>query len=401
MRYQGTILKHFLFLCLLLMACIGVRVSCSIIPDSSSILLYIGTYTENDSFIDGKASGIYIYSMNLSTGELTFVGQSPECVNPSYLAFDPAGEFLFSVNERGDPTGFLTSYRLTQDGRQIIPLNTVSSQGTYPCHLQVDLTGGFVFTANYGDGIIAVFPISATGLLEDAISVFQHAGSGPDPRQASAHAHMVSLSADSRFVYSCDLGTDKVYIYQLDALTGRLTDTQAYYSTQPGAGPRHLALHTNKKYAYIINELNGTIEFALVDSITGRLSRQQVISTIPPKGSSTAACADIHISPSGRYLYASNRGNENSIAIYSIDICSGNLALVGHQPVEGRTPRSFVIDPTGTFLLVGNQDSDCVVTFAIDPETGLLTDTSLRTRVPAPACLKFKPLRKRPSGNAS
>jgi 6-phosphogluconolactonase len=363
----------------------------SVKPDSLSIL-YIGTYTENEAHAGGKSSGIYVYEFNRNTGRLSFLSSSPQTVNPSYLVVDPDKQRLYAVNEIGNdkkPSGTLSAFRLTRQGKEIEFINSVPSQGNSPCYISLDKSGKLVMCANYGSGTVALFPVLNDGSLGNASSVDQHKCISPASRQESPHAHMIIPSPYNGFVYSCDLGTNIIYTYKLDTIMGKLLPAGTKYTAQPGAGPRHLAFHPFRNFAYAVNELNGTVEIMKVDSITGELSRIQVISTVDSIKGEEAACADIHLTPSGKFLYASNRGTINNLAIYSVDQETGKLKIIGHQPVKGKIPRSFVIDPTGTFLLVANQNSDNVVTFRIDQSNGKLIDTGLEVTVPNPVCLKF------------
>ncbi len=353
---------------------------------SKPVWIYIGTYTQKESHVDGNAEGIYIYEMNPTTGVLTHVATSPKTVNPSYLTIHPDGKWLYAANETSD--GKVSAFRINREKKQLEFINSVSSQGNSPCYVSTDKSGKFVMTANYGSGTIALLAINEDGSLKESTSIEKHKGKGPDPRQESPHAHMIRTGNDNQFVYAVDLGIDKIITYKLNTEKASLTKTLEY-STQPGAGPRHLAFHKNNKWAYVVNELNGTIESCNVDQKTGALTRIQEISTLPAGETRKAGCADIHITPSGKYLYATNRGDINNIAMYSVE-ASGKLKLIGHQPVKGRTPRSFAIDPTGTFLLVANQDSDNIVTFKIDSLNGKLIDTGIETKVPTPVCVRFE-----------
>jgi 6-phosphogluconolactonase len=367
-------------------------VTLSAVNADSVRILYVGTYTEKEDFVEGKATGMYIYKLNLNSGRLSYVGSSPHTVNPSYLVVDASSQNLYAVNEtasKDKPAGTISAFRLTAGGNTMEYVNTVSSQGNAPCYISLDKTRKWVMCANYGSGTVAVIPVLNDGKLGNATFTHQHRGKGSTPRQDSPHAHLIVQSPYNEFVYSCDLGLDTIFIYKLNAEKGILSRAGKSYATMPGAGPRHLAFHPSGKVAYEVNELNGTIEVMDVDSATGSLSRIQVISTRDASMKDDAACADIHLTPSGSFLYASNRGNLNNLAMFSVDRQTGKLTLIGHQGVHGKTPRNFVIDPTGKFLLVANQDSGNVVTFRIDPSSGKLIDTGLETSIPTPVCLKF------------
>jgi len=352
------------------------------------IFLFIGTYTD-----PGKSQGIYIYQMDRVTGELRKVGVSDKTVNPSYLVIHPNHKWLYAVNELGENNGkFLggvSAFRIDLDKKKLEFINSVSSRGSYPCHISVDHTGKFVMTANYGNGTVAVFPIRKDGSLAEASFVDQHQGKGPnEKRQQGPHAHMIMQGFDHRFVYSNDLGIDKILVYKIDTVRGKLVSC-GEVPTMPGAGPRHLVFHPDRKWAYTVNELNGTIEAFTVDKGTGLLNRFQVISTLEKGETREPGSAAIHITPNGKFLYATNRGEINNIAMFSINQEKGELQLLGHQPVKGKTPRNFVIDPSGAFVLIANQNSDNVVAFQIDEQTGLLKDTGIEISVPNPVCLKF------------
>jgi 6-phosphogluconolactonase len=329
----------------------------------------------------------------MGSGKLSHVSTSPYTVNPSYLSLHPGG-WLYAVNEMGsdkESAGQISAFRMKQGGRELEFINSVSSGGNYPCHITIDHSGKLVMAANYGNGTVSVFSVLPDGSLGEPSVIDQHKGRGPTPRQEGPHAHMILPSPDNRFAYSCDLGTDKIYQYKLEPEQGIFISTGNDYTASPGAGPRHMAFHPRISLAYSVNELNGTIECMKVDTLTGVLTRLQLVSTVEEGRGNEASCADIQIDPMGSYLYASNRGTLNNIAMYSIDPVTGLLTLLGHHPVNGKTPRSFVIDPTGTFLLVANQDSDNIVVFRIDPVTGRLVDTGIQAVVPTPVCLKFLP----------
>jgi 6-phosphogluconolactonase len=351
----------------------------------SPIWIYIGTETHKGS-VETKSEGIYIYEMNPSTGALKYVATSPQIVNPTYIAIHPNRKWLYAVSET--EKGKLCAFQIDHEKKKMYLINSVSSHGDNPCFISIDEAGEVVMTANYSSGTIAAYPIDKDGSLKEATSVLQHEGKGPHPRQEGPHAHMIRPNPYNRMIYAVDLGIDKVICYNLDPNSVSLIKNNEYNAT-PGAGPRHIDFHKNGKWAYIVTELTGTIEACNVDNNTGALTRFQNISTLQENETRYPGSADIHISPSGKFLYASNRGEINNIAMYSIDQENGTLTLIGHQSVKGRTPRNFVIAPSGKFLLVANQDSNNVVTFKIDATTGKLIDTGIETKVPGPMCLKF------------
>jgi 6-phosphogluconolactonase len=363
------------------------------VQKEGTAILFVGTYTEKESWIQGKAEGIYEYEMDQKSGTLHFLCKSQKTVNPSYLAVHPNKQCLYAVNETEDSSqnlmGTVSVFDIDIAHRSLDFTGKVSSQGKSPCNVSVDKYGKFVMVANYGSGTIALFPVARLGLLQEAVSIDRHVGKGPTSRQEGPHAHMIIPSPYMDFVYSIDLGTDQIIAYKLDREKQQLVPTGSITKTAPGAGPRQMTFSRGKPWAYVVNELNGTIEAFKVDSITGALVHFQTISTFTGAKGDTAAAADIHITPSGKYLYATNRGNMNNIAMYALNSETGELSLIGYQSSLGKTPRNFVIDPTGTFLLVANQDSDNVVTFRIDPKTGRLIETGIEAKIPTPVCLKF------------
>ena len=355
------------------------------------IILYVGTYTEKEAHVDGKADGIYVYKFEPNTGKLTYLSTSVCVVNPSYIVVHPSKKYLYAVNETGgvesDTSGAVSAFRIDPKTSALSLINQVSSAGDWPCHISIDLSGNFALVANYG-GSVAILPLNEDGSINKASNIIEHQGSGPTARQSSPHAHMIIPGRDNELVYAVDLGADKVFIYELDSGNKSLVPTQIDTDLAPGSGPRHLAFYPKLKTAYVVNELSGTIDCFNIDE-SGSLERFQTISTLAHGSNADAACADIQIHPSGKYLYASNRGEINNIAVFEISPQDGTLKLSGHQATYGQGPRSFVIDPSGEFLLVANQDTDNLFTFKIDKNTGLPIDEPTETKIPTPVCLKF------------
>ena len=343
-------------------------------------LVFIGTYTS------GSSKGIYIYKMDTSTGTLSYVTVSPTTSNPSYLAIHPNKKWIYSVNENS--SGTVSAFDFDSIHNEITFKNSVSSQGSAPCYVSIDNTGKYILVANYNSGNVTVCPINNDGSLGTYTSADQHTGSGPVAgRQAGPHAHMI-MQASNNFVYNTDLGVDKIYIYLLDTTNGHITSTGHDSSALAGAGPRHIAFHPNMQWAYVVCELNGTVEAFTINNSTSALTRFQSVSTLPSGVTAAAASADIHITADGKYLYASNRGSNNNIAMYSINQSTGVLSLLGHTAVGGATPRNFAIDPNGKFLLVACQDGNKINTFKINSD-GTLTNTGIQTTLSSPVCLKF------------
>lgn len=352
------------------------------------ILFYVGTYTS------GKSEGIYLYSLNLASGELKYVATTKGVKDPSFLAVAPSRRYLYAVNEleefAGKKSGAVSAFAIDQRTGQLKFLNQQPSMGGAPCYLVVDQSARFVLVANYAGGNVAVLPIHGDGTLGEAIDLKQDVGSSINTeRQEAPHAHCIVLDPANRFAYACDLGTDKIMVFRFDKRRGKLLANQKpWVQLKPGAGPRHLVFHPAGKHAYVINELHATITAFAHDRANGHLDEVQTIATLPPSFIAANTSADIHISPDGRFVYCSNRGHD-SIAAFAINPANGKLTLIAHESTGGKTPRNFAIDPTGTFLLAANQNSNNIVTFRRDRKTGRLASTGHVAEVPSPVCLKF------------
>lgn len=355
---------------------------------SHSLTLYVGTYTS------GKSEGIYIYNMNVSSGELKYFNTVKRVIDPSFLAVGRKRRFLYAVNELtefgGKPGGALSAFSIDQKTGDLNLLNQQPSLGGAPCYVIVDATGRFVLVANYTGGNVSVLPVLPDGGLGTATDMVQHQGSRANKeRQEAPHAHCVVLDRSNRYAFVADLGLDKVMIYHFDAKAGKLRPTrQPWAQLNPGAGPRHFIFHPNGRYAYVINELDSTLAAFSYDAVNGTLHSIQTVSALPKDFSGKNDCADLHITSSGRFLYGSNRGH-NSIVVFAINESTGKLTYLEHTSTLGKTPRNFAVDPTGRFLLVANQESDTVVTLRIDTVTGRLKPTGHVAEVPTPVCLKF------------
>jgi 6-phosphogluconolactonase len=269
-------------------------------------------------------------------------------------------------------------------------LNEVPSRGSDPCYVIVDKTGKFVLVANYTGGNVAVFPILEGGGLGEASAFVQHTGHGTNPqRQEGPHAHYINLSSDNRFAVAADLGLDEILIYRFDPTKGTLTaNDPKFVSVNAGAGPRHFGFSPSGNFAYVINEMQSTVTAFSYDADRGQLHSLQTISTLPKDFAGANDDAEIQVHPSGKFLYASNRGHD-SIAVFAIDESKGTLTALEYVSTQGKEPRNFEIDPTGSRLFVANQKSDNIVIFRIDPKTGRLAHTGDVLHVPSPVCVKF------------
>jgi len=351
-------------------------------------LVYVGTYTEPQS----QSKGIYAYRYDASSGKLNSLGLAAEAINPSFLAVHPNRRFLYAVNEVADhlgkSSGAISAFSIDAATGKLKLLNQVASLGADPCYITLDKSGKFVLVANYTGGSVAVFPVLPDGRLGKASAFVQHTGHGTNPeRQEGPHAHSIDLSTDNRFAFVDDLGLDELLVYRFDAEKGMLTPNDPPFAKlDAGAGPRHFALRADGKFAYVVSEMQSSVTVFSYDA--GAFRRLQTLSTLPKDFSARNEDAEIEVHPSGKFLYASNRGHD-SIAVFSIDQAKGTLTLVEHVPAGGKEPRHFEIDPAGKRLFVENQKSDDIVVFRIDEKTGRLTKTEEKLDVGAPVCVKF------------
>ena len=354
----------------------------------SRLTIYVGTYT------DGASRGIYVVDFDPAQPSFTTPKLAAEAVNPTFFAWHPSKPVLFTVNETDTigpaRAGGLAAYRVDTDGALTF-LNQVPTGGAGACHLSIDAGGGHALVANYGAGSSAVFEVREDGQLAEPSAVLVHTGKGPHPtRQTRAHAHAIEITPGGRFVLAIDLGTDSVLIHRWDPVTGRLTPhAPAIVKARPGAGPRHVTFHPSGRLAFVVNELDSTLTSYAWDGEAGTLTQLSTQSTLPDAWKGENTTAEVAVHASGRFVYASNRGHD-SIAVFAASE-TGALTRIGLYPTGGRTPRHFAFDPTGTFLLAANQESDSIVAFRIDPGSGALTDTGARVSVPAPVFVGFRP----------
>ena len=364
------------------------------LPVASSYFVYVGTYT-----IPGS-KGIYSYRFTPKTGQLTPMGVAAEVVNPSFLVTDPHHRFLYAVTEMGEgpgansykANGFISSFSIDRKTGALTFLNKVNSLGGGPCHLVVDKTGKMLFVANYGSGSVASFAINADGSIGEKTGFDQHTGSSVDPaRQKGPHAHAVVLSPDNRFLFVPDLGMDQIKIYRVDAAKGTFAPNNPPFATvKAGLGPRHFTFGQGAKFAYAVCEMGSSVAVFAYDSMKGTLTPVQTISTLPSDFTGIDNSAEIEVDRSGRFLYASNRGND-SITVFAIDPSKGTLKPVQVVPTQGKIPRNFALDPTGKYLLAANQNSNQIVAFAVNPANGELTPTGQVFDVTSPVSIVFVP----------
>lgn len=358
------------------------NMSAETISDETSLYLLVGTYTT------GESEGIYVYQFDTVSGFSKYKSVV-KVTNPSYLTINKEGTHVYSVSETGDAKAAANAFVFDKKDGTLKLLNSQLTGGADPCYIELDKTGKHVVTANYSGGSITAFNINGDGTLTTAAQLIRFTGKGADAeRQKAPHLHCVRYSPDGKYLFADDLGTDKIHKFGInESNEGNYlkVGTPAAFDVAPGSGPRHLDFHPNGKYAYLINELSGAVIAFNYDANAGNLTQIQTIQadTLGAKGS-----ADIHVSPDGKFLYASNRLKGDGIAIFSINQSDGKLTKVGYQET-GVHPRNFVITPNGKFLLVASRDNDVIQIFLIDRVTGLLENTYKDIELDMPVCLKF------------
>ncbi|TGE24709.1 lactonase family protein [Hymenobacter aquaticus] len=353
------------------------------------LLLYIGTYGPPEQ------DNIFLYRLHPRTGALTRVAGFRGGTKPGFLTLSADHRCLYAVQAslefQGRSTGAVRAFGIDQGSGALSLLNEQPSEGAGPCYVSLTPNGRGLLVANYFGGTISALPVQPGGPLAPAVVVDQHQGTGPHKNQDRAHAHCILPDPAGRYALAVDLGTDQVLSYALSAETGlpQLPGKVAFVA-QPGAGPRHLAFHPNGRWAYVVNELNSTVTALGYDAAQGTFAELHSVPTLPAGFAGANACADIHVSPNGRFVYASNRGHD-SLAVFAIDQGSGHLRLVEHAGTQGKTPRNFALSPDGRLLLVANQNSNNIFSFRVDATTGRLTPTGFAAEVPAPVCLRLLP----------
>lgn len=347
---------------------------------ATTCFVYVGSYTK------GPEEGITLLKLDEKSGRIENMGVVAAAPNPSFLAIDGAGEYLYAIHERNP--GSVAAYRINKTNGKLTFLNTAETGGPGPCHVFVDEGRKNLLAANYSDGSVACIRIGADGSLGAKSSYHKHKGTGPvTARQEAAHAHGVYLSPDEKFALVPDLGTDEIKIYRFDSAKGILTpNTPAAGRTAPGAGPRHGTFSPDGTQFYCINELDNTITRFAWDATKGFLTALDAVTTLEkPVANSTTAEIEFH--PNGKFLYGSNRG-EDTIVSYEVK-ASGELKRIQSISTTGPSPRHFAVHPSGKWMLAGNQSAETLVTYAIDPATGILTQHGQPLPLRSPVCMVY------------
>ena len=347
------------------------------------------------AFASGDKGAIHACTLDPATGALKPLHRTTDIQNPFFLALSPDKRFLYATDAMkfgGAANEMVAAYAVSGRTGKLQRLNQQSTRGTASCYLDVDATGRTVVVANYASGSVAALPVAADGSLGDAATFDQHTGSSIDPdRLKGPNAHSIVISPDNRFALSADLGIDKILIYRLDAKNAGLTanTAQPFVKLQPGSGPRHLTFHPNGRHLYVINELKNTV--TAFDYAAGNvtLTERQTISTLPAGFTGKSYCADLKITPDGRFLYGTNRGHD-SIAAYRIAE-DGGLALLAIRPSLGQGPQNLLITPDGHWLICANMPGNSVVVFRIDPQSGGIKEAGEPVAMPSPSCIRLLP----------
>ena len=342
---------------------------------------YVGGYTRDEGWVNGKGQGVYRIALN-NKGQITEQEVVAELINPSFVKESADGNYLFATSELSQPkerTGFIHVMDIRDGYREISKL---PSGAQAPCH--IELVGNQVLMSNYNGGVASVYVQAANGeiSLTDEFRVPTDFEARDKPHLHSAKAH-----PSGKLIAIADLGSDRVWLFTLAA--GKLTPyAQPFVQLAAGAGPRHTTWSADGRFLYVINELNSTLNVLSNDSAEEKMTVLQTISTLPEGWEGKNSTADIHLNLSGDFLYGSNRGH-NSIVIYSVDRVSGKITLVDHEPTRGKTPRNFAIAPTGRHLHVANQDSGNITTFSLNEKSGKLTFTGQDYQIGTPSCIEF------------
>ena len=344
--------------------------------------IIVGSYTTA-----AKPEGIFVYDFNSQTGEMTYKNKAVVS-NPTFLTIAPDQKHIYSVNE--DKMPFISAFNYNSSSGELTLINKVDPRGAGPAYVSVDARSQYVFSANYNDGTLSALPIQKDGSLGSNVQLIRHEGHGPLKAQAGPHVHSVVVSPDNKYLFAVDLGTDKINTYRFNPKnTSPLSPGKPpFTSVPPGSAPRHFTFHPNKKWAYVIQELTGVMTAYRYKR--GTLTRIDTVSLLSKDFKGAPNAADIHVSPDGKFLYGSNRGNNSDdLTICSIDQKTGKLTLAGKQSSLGKSPRNFAIDPSGNFLILANQNSNNLFIFKRDQDTGLLSPTGYKVDIIKPTVVQF------------
>ena len=375
MKTPNTLLIAAAVLASLTSSCSGSTEATADTAADDSLLLFAGSYAPADS------AGIRVFAFDQETARWTPLAGASGVSNPAFRALDAPRHRLYSVGEDSGETSTVNLLTYAPDGSAITLVDTDTTGGAAPCHIALTPDSAHVVTANYLGGSITVYPLDSAGRFDGQPTILKFSGSGPDAtRQTQPHLHQVSFGPDST-MFANDLGTDRIHIIPAPYTGAGAKD----WASAPGSGPRHTVFAPGGKSAYMLSEIGGTVSVLGIDGTEITLLQTVAADTVGAQGS-----ADIHLSPDGRFLYASNRLAADGIAIFAVDPDSGLLTRAGYCPT-GPHPRNFAITPNGKWLLVACRDSDTIEIYARDSATGLLTPAGESIAMPRPTCLLFTP----------
>ncbi|MFO0791428.1 MAG: lactonase family protein [Pirellulales bacterium] len=335
----------------------------------------------------GEREGIYRATLNMKTGAISTPAVAAEIGEPEFLALHPGGTHLYAACQLPDGKPAVAAFEISNDKKSLTLLNTEPINDGGACHIATDNTGRCLFTAQYGTGTVAAFPLEADGRIRPRSALIRQSGTGPNKaRQEGPHPHWVGADPADRFLFVPDLGADKIFIYEMDLAAGTLKP-HGHGTCPPGSGPRHMAFHPNGKFAYVVNEMGVTVTAFAYDANAGTLTALETVDSLPEKDREIpSTAAELCMHPSGEFLYASTRDHD-TISAFRVDPNTGRLKFVEREPIRGSHPRSFGLDPTGNWLLAAGRDSNTVSVFHIDPKTGSLVYNETITNAPQPICV--------------
>lgn len=347
--------------------------------------MYIGSFTGEGR---GRGEGLSVYERSGASSRWRRTQLLDKIADPSFLCIDRRRRFLYSAHGGGT---LATSYAMDDASGRLTVLNQQPTKGVNGVHVAIDATGRYLALANYASGSLVILPINNDGSLGAVADLAQLDGQ-PGPhrtQQTESHPHACPFDRSGRYIVVPDKGFDKTFVFRLDTAAGQLVPaTPPSVASRSGAAPRHADAHPSQSFLYVNNELDSTVAAYQFDPDRGVLKPFQVITTLPTSYTGNNSTAEIWVAPSGRFVYVSNRGHD-SIAIFSIDPASGELAAIGWQSTQGRTPRYFGLDPSGAQLYAANQNSDTVVVFDVNQTTGKLKPTGEVINVKSPSTIVF------------
>jgi 6-phosphogluconolactonase (cycloisomerase 2 family) len=350
------------------------------------MLAYVGGYTSKDR--DGRGDGINVYRVDEGSGAWSHVQRLGDLVNPSWLTLHRRRPVLYSAHGQEQEA---TAYSIDPGSGRLAVLNRQPTQGKNGVRLGIEASDRYLVCANYSSGTVAVLPIEpdgSLGALRDLVALTGKTGPHPT-EQTSAHPHDVAFDPRGRFCLIPDKGLDAIFVFRVDEGGKLVPGAPASVAARPGAGPRHAGFHPTAPFAFVLNELDSTLTAYRFDAETGALEPRQTLTTLPPGWNGRNTTSEIAVAPSGRFVYASNRGHD-SVVVFAVEPGTGALSPVAWEPTQGKTPRFIGLDPAGATLYAANQDSDTIVAFRVDRPSGTLTPTGTVVPVGSPSTIVFR-----------